>query len=102
MSLPAALRNLRKTPGVKAQWRAVVADDVFSPPSKTWRPAGAGVETVERQPPCTDHQKEPMQAKRTLPQHRTWTAISYILNKEEARDGEHRARAYGGQGARGA
>lgn len=29
MSLPAALRNLRKTPGVKAQWKAV-ADDVFT------------------------------------------------------------------------
>ena len=29
MSLPAALRNLRKTPRVKAQWRAV-ADDVFT------------------------------------------------------------------------
>ena len=29
MSLPAALRNLRKTPRVKAQWKAV-ADDVFT------------------------------------------------------------------------
>ncbi len=35
LSLPAALRNLRKMPG-KAQWKAV-ADDVFTS-WKTWKP----------------------------------------------------------------
>jgi hypothetical protein len=58
MSLPAALRNLRKSPGVKAQWRAV-ADDVFTSPGKPGglhpQPRCWGPLPGWRRRPCTQH-----------------------------------------------